>query len=293
MATPQTGVFEEGTRYHYHLEYRVLADDLADVRAALAAAAAVPAFDRQELVLSFGRTLWSRLAPDAVPETFRDFAPVGSAPATQADLWVWLHGSGHDENLERALRLDAALRPAFERTLDQASFVHLDSRDLTGFIDGTANPKEGDRLAVAVVPEGPGAGGSFAFTQRWVHDLAGFGALSVEEQGRVIGRTKVENEELEGDAMPPDSHVARTDVKLDGTALKMWRRSTPWGSVSEHGLQFVAFACEQRRFQIPLERMFGVWEDGLRDRLTEFSTPVTGSYWFTPCQEDLAAALER
>ena len=36
--------------------------------------------------------------------------------------------------------------------------------------------------------------------------------------------------------------------------------------------------------------MFGA-SDGLRDRLTEFSTPLTGAYWFVPGLDDLAAAF--
>ena len=39
----------------------------------------------------------------------------------------------------------------------------------------------------------PGAGGSFAITQRWVHDLAAFHALSIEEQQTQI-RDIVERE---------------------------------------------------------------------------------------------------
>ncbi len=42
-------------------------------------------------------------------------------------------------------------------------------------------------------------------------------------------------------------------------------------------------------FAMQLDRMFGRAEDGLMDRLTEFSTPVSGSYWFAPPAESLAA----
>ena len=46
------------------------------------------------------------------------------------------------------------------------------------------------------------------------------------------------------------------------------------------------------RFDVQLQRMFGVSGDGLQDRLTEFSTPITGSYWFAPSEDDLAAILK-
>ena len=63
-----------------------------------------------------------------------------------------------------------------EPGVEQPSFVYLDSRDLTGFIDGTENPPVHEAPAAAVVAEGPGSGGSFVFLQRWVHDLGRFHA---------------------------------------------------------------------------------------------------------------------
>ena len=76
----------------------------------------------------------------------------------------------------------------------------------------------------------------------------------------------------------------------DGEEMEIYRRSVPYGTVSENGLHFVAFSADPHRFTAMLERMFGA-SDGLRDRLTEFSTPITGAYWFVPGLDDLAAAF--
>ena len=78
-------------------------------------------------------------------------------------------------------------------------------------------------------------------------------------------------------------------VEEDGEELEIYRRSIPYGSVAEHGLYFVAFSADPHRFERMLARMYGV-EDGVSDRLTEFSTPVSGSAWFVPSLEDLAGA---
>ncbi len=107
----------------------------------------------------------------------------------------------------------------------------------------------------------------------------------------MVGRTKVEDVELEGEAMPPDSHVSRTDSEEDGVALKIYRRSAPYGTVSEHGLYFVAFACDPHRFDVQLRRMYGLTGDGLSDRLIEYSRAVTSAYWFAPGSDDLAAVF--
>ena len=91
--------------------------------------------------------------------------------------------------------------------------------------------------------------------------------------------------------MPPDSHVSRTDLKVDGLPQKLYWRSFPYGTVGEHGLCFVAFACRLERFDVLLRSMFGTSGDGVHDRLMEFGRAVMGSYWFASTEEDLAAIL--
>ena len=58
----------------------------------------------------------------------------------------------------------------------------------------------------------------------------------------------------------------------------------PYGSAGEQGLYFVAFSAERSRFDTMLSRMFGTAPDGIYDRLTDFSRPVTGAYYFAPSQ---------
>ena len=113
---------------------------------------------------------------------------------------------------------------------------------------------------------------------RWVHDLDAFHQLSVREQERVIGRTKLDSVELLGAEKPPDAHISR--VELGGDDLEIFRRSVPYGTVEEHGLYFVAFSADPSRFDRMLARMFGL--DGPRDRLTDFSKPVSAGYYFAP-----------
>lgn len=61
----------------------------------------------------------------------------------------------------------------------------------------------------------------------------------------------------------------------------MFRRSTSFGGVIEHGLMFLAFSADRARLQRMLERMAGT-EDGVRDHLTEFSTPVASAWYLAP-----------
>jgi porphyrinogen peroxidase len=64
--------------------------------------------------------------------------------------------------------------------------------------------------------------------------------------------------------------------------LEIFRRSVPFGTAEEHGLYFVAFSAQRSRYDRMLARMFGTAGDGVRDRLTDFSRPVSGAYYFAP-----------
>jgi putative iron-dependent peroxidase len=287
---PQPGIFSQGTRAHYHLEFDMTPGvGTPDIRAAIAQLAepsvTVGGFN---LVIGLGPALWRLLEPSMSPPGFHDFTPIGGShghgvPATQHDLWVWTHGTGPDLAFDAARAITRCLSTVATLTLDLPGFVYRDSRDLTGFIDGTANPPVGDAPGVALVPDGsPGAGGAFAMTMRWVHDLDAFNKLSVEDQERVFGRTKLDSVELDEAAKPPTAHIARVEYVEDGEELQLYRRSVPYGTLHEHGLFFVAFSADLSRFDKLLARMFGTSSDAEQDRLTDFTRPVSASYYFAP-----------
>jgi len=290
MRLPQFGIFAQGTVAHEFIEF--------DLRAGVDRAAAGRVITQLEqppvsaggvnLVLAFGADLWQRLAPDEAPTglgAFREIAGLDGkrAPATQHDVFAWISGSSTDVVFEHSRAAVAAIADVAVVATEQRCFVHRDSRDLIGFIDGTKNPPllEGP-LAALVPPSEPGAGGSHVLVMRWVHDLAKFEALPEAEQERVIGRTKPDSVELEEEHKPATAHIARVEILDDrGDELQIYRRSVPYGTLAEHGLYFVAFAADRERFDRMLARMFGL-ADGQRDRLTDFSRPVTGALYFAP-----------
>jgi putative iron-dependent peroxidase len=89
------------------------------------------------------------------------------------------------------------------------------------------------------------------------------------------------------------AHIARVEIHDEaGAEMPIFRRSVPYGTVHEHGLQFVAFSADRRRFDRMLGRMFGMDEDGHHDRLTDFSRPDSGAFYFVPALTLLAALAE-
>jgi putative iron-dependent peroxidase len=122
--------------------------------------------------------------------------------------------------------------------------------------------------------------------QQWVHQTKEWEALPEAAQERVMGRTKPDSIEFAEDVMPQDSHVSRTTVDENGEERKIFRRNTAYGNVSSHGTVFVGFGADQQRLERMLRRMAGA-EDGMRDALTRYTTPLTGAYYFVPSLQAL------
>ncbi len=289
----QTGIFEETSHKFYFLEYRITnSAEIPSVKLALSESLANQP-PGVHLVVGFGADLWQQLNPRVPLMDLKNFeslySPDGySAISTQRDVFFWVHSQCHDDNFDAVMQIQAAMSKVATLELDLPGFTYHDSRDLIGFVDGTANPKAEAQQLAALIPEGnDGAGGSFVLTQKWVHDLDAFKSLGVNEQEKIVGRTKKDSIELEGSAMPADSHVSRTDLKLNGTPAKIYRRSAPYGNAIEKGLYFLAFSCDIERFDIQLKSMFGLTNDGVHDRILEYSKPVASAYWFAPSFEVL------
>lgn len=121
--------------------------------------------------------------------------------------------------------------------------------------------------------------------QKYLHDLQAWNDLTVEAQEKVIGRTKLDDIELDDDVKPADSHVALTTiVDPDGTERQILRDNMPFGSVGrgEFGTYFIGYARTPDVTERMLERMFLGDENASHDRILDFSTAVTGTLFFVP-----------
>ena len=206
-------------------------------------------------------------------------------PATPGALWCWLRGTDRGELLLLTFRLSAALGPAFQIADTTEAFRHRKGNDLTGFEDGTENPKGAKAIDAALVANArPGLqGASFVAIQRWSHDFLAFGAKTQRERDLVMGRRLKDNVELA--KAPPSAHVKRTAQEEFDPEAFVLRRSMPWIGAGEAGLHFVAFGRSLDAFDAQLRRMSGA-EDGITDALYTFSRPVTGAtYWCPPMRK--------
>jgi len=241
--------------------------------------------------IAYGAALWDAASPRARPRGLRPFTPIENgalrAPATPGDLLLHVTSQRADSNLELAMRLRAALGARAEVVEEVHGFTYLDSRDLTGFIDGTENPSGARARAAAALigrEDAAFAGGSYVFAQRYVHDLARWSAQPLAEQEGAIGRRKRDSRELRARVKPPTAHISRVVIEEDGAELEILRHSFPYGTTSEAGLFFIAYTRDLAIPERMLARMLGVSGDGLHDRLMDFTRAVSGATFFAPSE---------
>jgi putative iron-dependent peroxidase len=243
------------------------------------------------LVTGIGSAAWDRLFAGPRPaglHPFRELSgPRRRAVSTPGDLLFHLRAQQLDLCFELATQIMGRLAGAATVVDEVHGFKYFDERDLLGFVDGTENPTgQAATDAVTVGAEDPDfAGGSYVAVQKYVHDLAGWNALPVEAQERVIGRSKLANIEMSDEVKPSDSHVALTTiVEPDGTERQILRDNMPFGSVGsgEYGTYFIGYSSSPAVLEQMLENMFLGKPPGNYDRILDFSIPVTGSQYFAP-----------
>lgn len=303
MTTPQSGILPESNKHALFLNLRVLlpASQGPSIAAILAKVPAQTDEYRSQYpdsdfltAVSFGADLWDHISPDRRPEGLRKFKPIingdRSAPATGGDFLIHIRSERADLNFEFSRNLIQTFNGRVDILEEVVGFRYHDSRDLTGFVDGTANPKEEQRKHAALIGNNDPIfeGGSMLATQRYVHDLAGWQHLTTEEQEQRIGRTKQDNIEFPADRMPPTSHLGRVIIEEDGKELKLLRHSMPYGDMTEAGLYFVAYANTLDNFEKILTQMVGQEGDVKYDHMLDFTKPVSGAYFFTPSLEVLS-----
>jgi putative iron-dependent peroxidase len=255
---------------------RAGSDPIADLRSLC------DAYDPAVHVVGIGKPLLDAAAR-SLPG-LRDFPPLAgvgvSVPSTQAPLLVFVNGESRGSLFERSQRLLTALERSFELEDVLDTFKYDSGRDLTGYEDGTENPTGDAAAEAALVAGGFGtAGSSFVAVQRWVHDLRGFAGFGNVRGDAIIGRCHDSNEEIE--EAPATAHVKRTAQEDYDPPAFMVRRSLPWDSGREQGLEFVAYVNSLDRFDAMMQRMVGL-DDGIVDALFQFSRPVSGGYYWCP-----------
>jgi putative iron-dependent peroxidase len=236
--------------------------------------------------VSFGKKLWTLLTANnenlkgTGAELF-DFPGYAAAPSTQADLYVHIHSKSNGACYDCGQEFISLFQKDMLTFADEKmGFVWRDSRDLTGFIDGTENPAGvEERTAAALTADGC----SYVMVQRFVHNLDKWAKLDVATQESIIGRTKKDSVQLS--PLPHISHVAHSDITIDGKDVKIVRHSLPYGMPDgTKGLWFTSYCSFIKGLDEIEKSLFGL--RGVEaDSLMSYITPVTGGFYFVPSSD--------
>lgn len=253
---------------------------------------------RLSLVTGISSDAWDRLFSGPRPAGLHPFpelqGPRHHAPSTPGDLLFHIRANAMDVCFELANQIMKSLDGSVTVVDEVHGFKFFENRDLLGFVDGTENPDGPDAVVAALVGDDDPefAGGSYVHVQKYLHDMASWESLSVTEQERVIGRSKLEDIEMADDVKPPNSHLALNVIEDDdGNQLQIVRANMPFGRVGsgEFGTYYIAYSADPAVTERMLRNMFIGDPPGNTDRILDFSTAVTGVLFFTPTVDFLDA----
>jgi putative iron-dependent peroxidase len=244
---------------------------------------------RLSCIMAFGSDAWDRLFKTPRPgelHPFREIRGQHHAVSTPGDILFHIRSTRMDLCFELATQIMSRLGGAVSAVDEVHGFNYFDDRDLIGFVDGTENPVEQAALDATIIGEEDVAfaGGSYVIVQKYLHDLKRWNDLPVEEQERIIGRTKLADIELDDAAKPTSAHNALTTIVENGKQLEIVRDNMPFGDVGkgEFGTYFIGYARSPHRIEQMLVNMFVGRPPGNYDRLLDFSRAVTGTLFFVP-----------
>ena len=243
-------------------------------------------------VVGVGARLWERLFGSPRPAALHEFPGFAGethrAPATPGDLLFHIRAERMDLCFEFAAHLMSSLAGQVTVRDEVQGFRYFDERDLIGFVDGTENPVGAEAAGAALIgAEDPGfAGGSYVIVQKYVHDLVAWNKIPVEQQEKIVGRTKLDDIELSDDVKPSYAHNALTTITVDGDEVDILRDNMPFGAPGsgEYGTYFIGYARSPATTELMLTNMFVGRPEGNYDRLLDVSRAVTGTLFFVPSQ---------
>jgi putative iron-dependent peroxidase len=240
-------------------------------------------------MVCIGANYWDELYPNNRPALLKPFPAMSHGgcdmPGVPYDILVQVRSDRADVNHLMGLQIAALFANSVDLVDQLKGFRYLDGRDLTGFVDGTKNPRGMKKHKVALVGDEDSdfSGGSYIHIQRYRHNLRRWDNLDILEQEKVIGRTKIKNQEFAESKKPPTCHIKRADLVDDnGQPMEILRQSMPYGHLKLQGLFFMSCCKTPEYFEKILRSMIKGDEQGNSDALLNFTEAETGAAFFAP-----------
>ena len=249
-----------------------------------------------KLALGFSNQAWQYLFPKAKkPRELEDFQGIQgdqhTAPATKADLFLHVRASQAATSYLVVDQIMGFLRPIVDVVDETHGFHYHEGRAIIDFIDGTENPvgEEAKEWTIIGEEDPDFINGSYAFAQKYVHDLDAWRALPTEVQEKYIGRRKYSDIELEDEEKDPRAHNIISQDNRDDEEHKIVRMNVVFANPGEgiRGTYFIGYA---RYWDVTRQMLTNMFTKN--DRLLEYSTAEKGQLFFIPSKEILEKIAE-
>ena len=249
-----------------------------------------------KLSFGFSNRAWEYLFPTAKkPKELEDFQGVNgehhTAPATPADLFLHVRAGQAATSYLVVDQIMSFLRPVVDVVDETHGFHYLEGRAIIDFIDGTENPvgEEAKEWAIIGAEDPEFINGSYAFAQKYIHDLDAWRALPTEVQEKYVGRRKYSDLELSDEEKDPRAHNIISQDNRDGEEHKIVRMNVVFANPGDgvRGTYFIGYA---RHWDVTRQMVTNMFTQD--DRLLEYSTAEKGQLFFIPSKELLGRIAE-
>lgn len=241
--------------------------------------------------IGFSRTAWDYLFPNAaLPKQLKTYTtltgPKYSMPASEGDIFLHVRAGDEAVVYEVVRQFMVFLEPIATVLDETKGFRYFEGRAIIGFIDGTEAPAEFEAADYALVGEEDPEyiNGSYAFAQKWLHDMDFWGKMKTEEQEKAVGRHKFDDLELEDDEKFHNAHNVAAKIEVDGEEQKIVRMNVPFSdpATGKTGTYFIGYSRYWSVTKAMLQQMVD-----MSDFLLTFSTIQSGQLFFIPSRDTL------
>lgn len=244
-----------------------------------------------KVAVGFSNAAWDYLFPNAPkPKELTTYEGIHGdqyeMPATKGD--IFLHVRANDEaTVYEFMRQVMIFLKDITTVVDEThGFRYFEGRAIIGFIDGTENPDVDEAKDYAVIgSEDPlFENGSYAFAQKWRHEMDIWSKLTTETQEKAIGRKKFDDLELPDGEKFKNAHNVVSQVKFNGVSQNIVRMNVPYSDPATGitGTYFIGYARHWKVTKAMLQSMV----DG-HDYLLSFSKILSGQLFFIPSKDTL------
>ncbi|KIS02769.1 Dyp-type peroxidase [Paucilactobacillus wasatchensis] len=245
-----------------------------------------------KVAFGFSNSAWDYLFPNAPKpkelETYTGLTgPEYEMPATEGDIFFHIRASNEAVVYETQTQFRRFLNDITTVVDETKGFRYFEGRAIIGFIDGTEAPAVEDAADYAIVgDEDPTfVNGSYAFAQKWHHNMDFWEHLKTEAQEKAVGREKFTDLELEDEDKYQNAHNVSSKVDVDGEEQKIIRMNVPYSdpAAGNTGTYFMGYSRHWTVTKLMLQQMLDT-----SDFLLTFSTILSGQLFFIPSRTLLA-----